>query len=957
MNGGRGQGGLVLIDGVPATSGDWAGLIASPSVDSVQEMQIMRNSYDAQYGKSDGGVVSLVSKGGTNDFHGTLFEFLRNDNLDANSWSNNRAGLPKVEFQRNQFGGNFSGPIWRSKRLFFFGGYEGLRQGSPGVNVSNVPTELERRGDFSQTRNANGSLAMIYNPFTTRPNPGGSGFIRDPFPGNIIPANLIDPVGRNVVNSYPLPNTQGDAITNARNFAAAGKTVTVNDRFDVRVDWAKSEKYSFYTRVSKAWQENQAPVFFGNGFDSNFSDQNPRHHVTIGNTFVPTPTWVINLLIGSGRWREVQLSPSQGMDGTAIGLPASLVSQFGAPTIPQFAVNGYAQLGNSRFLDFPRETHNLQLNLTKELGTHSVKFGFAGEIARLNSTDFRSADFSFGRGLTSGPTASPDSTVSGNGIASLLLGTGASGTAPVRPGLAITQQYWAGYLHDVWRVNRRLTLNLGLRYEVQTARTERWNRLNSFNFDVANPLGQRVGLPLEGGLVFVSDDNRTLWDTDRIDLAPRIGLAFKVTDNLVIRSGYGIFYPQTVGSGSGGTDGFSNTTQWVSTAGGDGINPANLIRNPFPEGLSQPIGSSQGLETLVGNSITAWSRLHPSGYYQNFSFDIQYEIDRGTVIELGYVGTQGRKLQFGAGLNANQLHPGYLSLGTALDQQVANPFFGEITTGPMAGRTVPYHRLLRPYPHFINVNLPADTPGGWASFNAFNAKFTKQLSAGLNIITTYQWSKAMDNASETQGWEIDDGFRDYYNLDRDRGISGHDIPHSFVNTLIYELPVGKGKPFGSNLHPVVDAVIGGWQVSSIVRFSSGLPLQFRQPNNLSAYGFNLARPNISDLKELEVENQTPDNWFNTAAVTPAANYTIGNAPRWIPNLRFGPTKHADVALLKNFRHGERLNAQLRAEFFNITNTPQFGRANTTLGDANFGKVTGTTNVGPRNVQLGLRIQF
>jgi hypothetical protein len=334
MNGGRGQAGLTLIDGVPAAAVDWGGLIASPSVDSVQEVNIQRNQFDAQFGKSDGGAVNMITRGGSNDFHGAAFEFLRNNVLDANSWSNNRAGLPRVTFQRHQFGGTFSGPIVRSRKLFFFGAYEGLRQGSPGTNISTVPTELQRRGDFSQTFNANGTLSTIYNPFTTRPAPGGSGSIRDPFPNNIIPSSLFDPVARNVINLYPLPNTQGDAITNARNFAKTGKTVTYNDRFDLRIDWAASEKWSVFGRLTKAWQENVAPVFFGNFADTNFSDVNPRHHVVIGATYVPTPTWVINVLLGSGRWRENQNSPSKGRNGTELGLPAALVAQFQTDTYP-----------------------------------------------------------------------------------------------------------------------------------------------------------------------------------------------------------------------------------------------------------------------------------------------------------------------------------------------------------------------------------------------------------------------------------------------------------------------------------------------------------------------------------------------------------------------------------------------------------------------------------------------
>jgi hypothetical protein len=956
MNGGRGQAGLTLIDGVPAAAVDWGGLIASPSVDSVQEVNIQRNQFDAQFGKSDGGAVNMITRGGSKEFHGSAYEFLRNNALDANSWANNRTGLRRPIFQRHQFGATLGGPIIRSKNLFFFGAYEGRREGNPGTNVSNVPTALQRSGDFSQTYNNNGTLSTIYDPFTTRPNPNGSGFIRDPFPGNRIPSGMFDAVGAKIVSFFPSPNTAGDPLTNARNFAAAGKTVTTNDRMDVRIDWAKSERWNFFGRVTKAWQENVAPQFFGRGADTNFSDVNPRHQVVIGATWIPSHTWVVNLLIGSGRWRENQNSPSKGLIATDLGFPVSLVSQFQTATYPGVSAQGYTSLFNRRYLNVPRETHNAQLNVTKELGAHSLKFGWITEIARLNNTDFNTPQFDFTRGLTSGPVAATASSTSGDAIASLLLGVGSGGSAPIAAATAVTAGYHGAYVQDSWRFNRRLTLHLGLRWEVQTARTERFNRFNYFDSAVQSPLAQRTGLPLKGGLIFASPDKRGAWDTDWINFAPRIGMAYKLSDKLVLRGGYGIFFPQT---GGGTNQGFSTTTTWVSTVGGDGINPnrSALLSNPFPSGLTQPLGSALGLLTQVGDSVNAFWRNHPLSYVQNFSFDIQYELRKGMVLEVGYTGSQGRKLLFGTGQQANQLQPRELVRGTQLDEPVENPFFGVIQTGVLSGRTVPLQRLLRPYPQFTAVNVTADVPGASSSFNALVVRYNWQISGTLNLLTTYQWSKVIDNASEWQGWEVSDTLRDSYNLAVDRSISAHDIPQSFVNALIYEMPVGKGRKYLSNMHPVANALIGGWQVSSIIRFSSGLPLGFTAPNTLAAYGFQVQRPNVADLKAAAVPNPTPDGWFNTAAFTRPGTYEMGNMTRWAPNIRFGPAKHGDVAILKNFRFAEKMKAQFRAEMFNVTNTPQFGRANTDISSGDFGRVGGTTNVGPRNIQLGLRVQF
>ncbi len=958
LNGGRDESAAMLIDGVPATSGDWSALLAVPNTDSIREVQVVRNSYDVQFGKSGGGVVSMVSKGGTNEYHGMGFEFLRNDHLDANPWAQNRAGRARTTFQRSQFGGNFSGPIWKRKNLYIFGGYDGVREGSPAPYLNSVPTELQRRGDFSQTFNANGSLSTIFNPFTTRPNPSGAGFIRDPFPGNRIPDNLFDPVGLKTANFYPAANTAGNSVTGALNYFGSGKSVTKQNRTDIRVDWARNEKHSIYARITKTRFESISPKYFGGGADNGAGSVIPRHHVTIGNTFLPTPTWVINLLVGTGRFREVQISPSLGLDGTKLGFASSLVGQLDANTIPQFNVDGFAIISNSRVLDFPRDTHNLQVNVTKERGAHSIKFGFAAESAHLNSTDSRSADFPFNRGMTSGPVAAANSSTSGNSIASLLLGTGApGGIAPITMRGASNQMYYAGYVQDAWRINPRLTVNAGIRYEVQKGRTERFDRYNSFDFGATNPLGARVGLPLTGGLVFVTPDNRGVWDTDKSDLAPRVGLSLKLTDKIVARAGYGIFYPQTVGRGPNiGADGFSTVTQFVSTTGGDGINPQDRLSNPFPRGITQPVGRTRGLETLIGETITGWQRAHPTGYIQNYSLDIQYEINRGTVLEVGYAGNQSRKLLMGSIRNVNQLPTQLLSQGAALDRPVTNPFAGVITTGVLSSATIPAHRLLRPYPQFVAVNLPEDTPGASASYNALVAKVTKQFTGGLSLLSSYQWSKAIDNASETQGWELSEAIRDAYNLSADRSISGHDVPHSWVTALVYELPVGKGRKFGAGMSGVADAVLGGWQFSAITRFNVGLPLQVTTGNTLAAYGFNVQRPNIANLKDLDISTRTPERWFNTTALTQPAPFTIGGAPRWIPNLRFDTARYSDFALMKNFRYRERLRIQFRGEFFNVTNTPQFGRADTNLASGSFGSVSGTINP-PRNVQAALKIEF
>jgi len=665
LNGGRDESAAILVDGVSIVSPGWGGAIAVPSQDAVAETQVTRQAYDTQYGRTDGGVVSLVTKSGTNDFHGSAFEFLRNDHLDANSWANNFSDIPRQTFQRNQFGGNIGGPLWKSKKLFFFTGFEAFKQGSPTTYVTSVPTTLQHSGDFSQTFNSDGSLAVIYDPKSTTLAPDGSGnYVRTPFPGNVIPSSRFDPVGAKALGLYPSPTSAGDAITNANNFAAPGKLVSNYYKLDTRIDWVKSERYTLFGRLTKGWQEDGTPLYFKNGADSTGGEQDPRFEVVIGQTFVPDPSWTINVLVGAGRWHEIDTTASQEHDGTLVGFPPSLVNALAINTFPQFNVSGYAQLGNTEFVSTVRESYNFQINASKQLRAHTVKFGFMGEIQPLNSLDESSAFFNFDRGLTSGPIASTNATDSGNALVSLLLGTGASGNAPYNAALALLQRYWAWYGEDSWHIGNRLTLNFGLRYEIQTPRTERYDRLNSFATQAVNPLSSDTGLDLKGGLVFATSKQRGWWDTDYRDFAPRASLAYKITDKLVFRSGYGIFYlPAAATLILGTSDGFSTNTAWVSTVGGGGILPANPVSNPFPQGLNQPVGNSQGLLTDAGQSVNATQRLRPTPYMQTYSADFQYQIRQGGVLEIGYTGTLGRKLPYGVTLNINQLNPTYLALG------------------------------------------------------------------------------------------------------------------------------------------------------------------------------------------------------------------------------------------------------------------------------------------------------
>ena len=922
----------------------------------MSETQVVRQAYDTQYGKTDGGAVTVVTKGGTNDFHASVFEFLRNDHMDANSWSNNKFGTGKTTFQRNQFGGNVGGPILRSKKLFFFSAFEGLAQGVPQNFTGTVPTAAMKTGDFSEVKNADGSPDLIYDPASTALGVNGS-YTRMPFPGNIIPASRFDSVGKAVASLFPDPN-QSAGLSNAGYFSKAGKYVSNYYKIDERVDWVKSEKDNLWGRITEAWQTDSVPIYIGKGADSSTGETDTRFLVTLGNTWIPSPNWVVNVLAGVGRWHEDDTTASTGYSGS-IGLPASLVSQFQANTLPQFGFNNYSQLGYDEHNQAIRETANIQVNVTKEMHSHSLKFGWLFELSRLNTNDAFSANFGFDSGMTSGPVAQTSSNTSGNDIASLLLGTGNGGSSPYNAELALSQQYWSFYVNDTWKITPKLTVTYGLRYEYQAPRTERYNRLAYFDFDAVNPLSQATGMNLHGGLVY---GDHQMWNPDYKNLAPRGSLAYRINEKLVFRGGFGIFFQPTVAVANGATDGFSTSTNWIASQGGNGIVPANLLSNPFPNGLNLPVGGGAGLLTEIGQTVNADSLLHPTGYVETYSGDFQYQTGPNGLLELGYTGVQGRKLLLGSQvMNLNQLPAQDLSMGAALNTQVANPFYGVITdpTSVLSGKTVPQWRLLVPYPQYNAVMLSPDTPGSSSSFNAMTVKYQQRFKAGLSLLSTYQFSKAIDNVSETQVWEIKNYTRDVNNLSAERSISGHDVPNDFRTTALWELPVGRGKAYGNNMSKAMDAVVGGWRVSAVVRLADGLPLMFSSTNSNGAYGYVVQRPNITSLSALGnvPGGQSPDHWFNTSAVSIPAAFTIGTAPRYTSNIRTGALDCPDVLLSKQWEYRERYRLQFRAEAYNVSNTPQYGRANTSAQSSALGTITGTTNVGPRNVQLGMRVDF
>lgn len=994
INGGRTGDEEILIDGAPSQAVDWGGLMVSPLQDSVSEQQIVVNTYDAQYERGGAGIVTLITKGGTNHFHGEAYDFLQNSFMNANSWYNNEYGFARSEFKQNQFGGNIGGPLVKRWNLFFFGGYEGLRQPNTQTTLTTVPTQAERTGDFSQALNADGTPDLIYNPFTTTAlDTTGNNFTRTQFANNQIPSSLINATGQKLVNLYPLPNRPGTGPNQLNNYAASGAGNTLNDKMDTRVDWDQSSSHRLFVRFSDRFRQNQVvPCFFCNGADTGVNQYNNGFQAVINDTVTPSPNWVINTYVSYSRWKEQHIAQGYGVaSASSVGLPDSL---FQAPVLPTiYPDNGYSSLSNGSYEQYARGSGTAELNITNIIGAHTFKFGGNFDDQTINSVSEAAGSFNFSSALTScdpdsagGPCLAQNvsSIASGNAIASMLLGTGSGGGQSINIDPAMALHNFGLYFQDRWHVNNRLTITMGLRYENERPATERFNRLMYFDENLANPIGDVVspaygetvnqvfGRTLTGDFQYIAGSpTRNAWPASNNSFAPRLGIAYQITPKLVARVGGGIFYlpPSAMISfdNPGQYYGYSSSTNYNATTN-NGFTPLSLISNPFPLGISQPQGSSQGALTLVGNGlgqIWPWAP-HPTPYTEQWSFDLQHQVTSHSVFEVGYTGNKGRKLLYGnPNLDADQMNPQYLSLGAQLDSQVPNPFYGIVDPSTYLGSvpTIAYNELLRPFPQFTYLQWTRSLPGARSFYNALNAKYNYQFNSGLNLLVTYRWSKALDNAPEDNfGWATGNQWRDAYNTMLDYNISTHDVPQSFATSLVYDLPYGRGKHWGNSAPAVVKEVLGNWQVSSVISLQSGLPLYglMESPSNqLNNYGF--PGPQLPDLISANITpaNQSPTNWVNASAfAAPASIYMLGNAPQRFTELRERAQRNVDFSIAKNLG-GEHIQAWLRGEAFNLFNYAQYNNFCLDLSESScgpFGQAYGTQNQ-PRTLQVSLKLAF
>ncbi len=971
INGGRSNMNDLFIDGVsnsPPASNGFLSYAAFPSPDALQEFKVQSNSYAAEYGRTGGGVINMVMRSGTNKYNGVLYEFLRNSALDSNSFFANRAGSALPAFRRSQFGFAGGGPIVHDK-LFFFANYEGLRQSTAATLNGTMPSALERAGDFSRSGQMVGGQCapvQIYDPLSTRAAPTGTGSVRDPFPGAAVPGNRIDPVAAKVASYIPLPNLPGAACTGINNFFSSGTSKFNVNQLDTKVDWLPDSVNRFFAGVSYRKSTQSDANLYRNIAYTSFQSAGyfiPSWGGRLDYTRVQSSHILFNIRAGfSTVTQDAPPVVPQDFSLTSLGLPASLQSQVLRPIgFPMFTFAGYNGIGQN--YSSPLETfktYSLAASATIIAGRHNVKLGMDERLNQVGSSLklYTSGLFTFDRAFTQGPNPNAAGANLGNSIASFLLGNGSGGNVAIPPSIYTSNLYSGLFVQDDFKITSKLTLNLGLRYDIETGKHDRYGQLAWFDYDAASPLAGPSRLAnLKGGVVAQRSTGQSQYPTSWNNFGPRAGFAWSLDRKTVVRGGYGLFYLPYVGQAAGnatGTEGFSTQTNWVTTI--DGLRPANPLSNPYPGGILQPTGDKLGLLTNVGqNMATAIDRNSiRSSYVQQWNLHIQRELPGRIVVEPAYAGNKGSRL-VDSGWEMNQLTVDQMALGTALQQLVANPFNGLISTGALSGAQVSRGQTLRPFPQFLSVTNFRPTAAS-ASYHSFQLRAQREFGRSASFLLAYTAGKLIDDNEGVGTGGGDSGHQNAYYRRAERAVAPQDVSRYLVLSGMYELPFGRKKAIGSAWPAWLNFAAGGWQVNGILTFGTGVPLALVAANTAGAFS-SLVRPNVVGNPVLPGDRSTTDKlakWFNTAAFQQPAPFTFGNAPRTIPNLRAPGVSGADVSLFKDFPFGEKRRVEFRAEFFNVTNTPNFGIPGLSLNNGTFGVISGQTN-SPRQVQFGLKI--
>lgn len=1006
IDGTRGNRSDLLIDGAPSTATANANeVIASyvPPSDIVQEFKVQTATFDSQFGNTEGGVTSITIKSGQNDFHGSAYLWKEPGTWAANDFFGNQRGQARPESFSNRFGGYFSGPVRIPKlyngkdKTFFLFGYEGIRDSRPrfdaGASVY-VPTQALRDGNFA------GLGVTIYDPTTsfagTGTGAGGNGcavgtFCRTAFAGNIIPANRINPVARAILQQMSSPKNPG-LLGNIFDSTLTEVTQPYNN-FTFRVDQNVNSKNRMFVRGS--WYNRFS--IYNDYTNSPYTGVNfifASRQAVIDDVHTFNATTVLNVRYGYNRFirAQDQEADAQGFDLTSLGFPAYFnnLTPEDIRRFPRIDFPANTVLGNGMSNEFrPVDSQTVSAVLNKVLDKHSTKFGAEMRIYRENdsfASNDQTGQFIFDNTYTRPSSASGTDTNGLQAFASFLLGYPTTVNYVRRADYSEYSKTWGFFVQDDWRVNNKLTLNLGLRYEVESALIERQDKsVSGFDFGYTQPSQAAVQakyatlndpqlkavLPqinVTGGLLFAGKDTgRGLYQTPKNTFLPRVGFAYQWNDKTVVRGGFGLF-AGFLGERRGDViqAGYTQTTTGLLTVNANGAPLPYTLSTPLANTtVLEPVGNTLGRQTALGQAISFFNQNPDVSKQARFQIGVQRELPGGWVVEAAYVGNYGYNIEIVRNINAlplkylnadNSRTAAQIANNTFLTGTVANPFAGlaEYRGTSLFNATIARSQLLRPFPGYGDILTTNNDGKSW--YNAAQFRLEKRFSKGYTMQASYTWSKWLQ-ATE------------YLNAADERPtkmISDQDSPHRFSISAMYQLPFGKGKSFFTNANGVVNAIVGGWQLGGVYQMQTGFPIAFGAYNLTSAVTSGDLFYNGGEIS-LPSNQRTTDHWFNTSVFTSVLNATSTNAtpvnhlrtlPYRFSNVRRDFINNVDLSLLKDILIKESMKVQIRFELINAFNEPYFPAPVTGQTATNFGQISASNQDNyARRAQIGVKFLF
>jgi hypothetical protein len=928
INGGRPRTNEYLFDGISVLQPEPGQVAYFPVIDTIQEFRVESNSPPAEFGRFNGGIVNLTTKAGTNNVHGTGFEFLRHEALNARNFFQS-TNPEEPEYRRSQFGGTVGGPIVPSK-TFFFADYQGQRQSIGRTVISTVPTLLQRQGIFTEA--IGGRVPVVFD--------ADSGTMRTQFPGNAIPAERMDPVAIALLQRYPVPTSAGTA----NNFRRTDRERDDQNQWSARIDHnVAGNGDQIFARLS-GFHGRFTPVTplpDGSGVTSGTLGPQDTRALSFASSYlhVFSGNMVNQLRVGDTR-RTVERSAARlGTTASqALSLPGiPSIARF-PDTLPTFLISGYQQLGSpaNTASDFSTEVMQIADSLTWLRGRHTLKAGLDWRWEALDVVQPPSPTGAFT--FSSLFTDQPGVANTGTPLASFLLGQVQSFSIdlqrdPIQE-RAHVQEY---FVQDDWKVTDRLTINPGLRYTLNFPSTEINGQTAVFNL--------RTRLLEYPGTSPV----RTL---HKNNFGPRFGAVYRISDWTIASAGYGLVWIEMTGITTPFTTPTFPFLQTVSQRTLDNLTPAFALRNGPTIAPIDPTPTAG-----LGQGVFSVDRDLGSGYVQQWNASVQRSITSHITMEVAYLGS--RITHVGVpDTNLNQLSVDQLAMGAALTARVPNPFFGIIPRSSSLGDpTIPLAQLLKPYPQFTTVSLYRNNVGTTA-YNGLSIGLTRRTARGLTWSAAYTRSTLRDDASSVFDASILTGpvanypVADSFDRSRERDYSTGDIPHLFAGSVVWEVPIGHGR--ARSLHGLTGAIASDWSIAAVVTLQSGTPVAMTQATNFNAFaGFGVQRPNQVGDASLPSSERTVARWFNTDAFAAAPQFTLGSASR---NPVRGPGyRNVDLAVSRRLPAGAHTAIELRAEVFNLLNTPNFGAPAAVFGAAGFGSITSALD--PRVVQVAAKVIF